>query len=193
MKKYYWVWLYQVHKGVAYLETSEIAFNIQTLPNSPINKMIEAPHYLENIKIIMVEKIFPYHVKEVRTGLVFPILNITNKKSNQYSLYRKVVYPFGKVHTFVFSQDNKLIGRTVKSSKELEWYKREHCFPEKYKQELQEIINVGKINVYNKQKRVYESRINEQLDAELEQESIKQEQIKTKKLVREFRHDRKGI
>lgn len=84
----------------------------------------------------MVERILPYHVKEVRTGLIIPILNIDNKPSYRPSSNYKIKYPFWKVHTFVFSENNKIIGRSVESIKELEWYVQENPYSKQYKQEL---------------------------------------------------------
>lgn len=136
MKKYYWVWLYQVKDDLVNLKNGEFSLKIKTFPNAYMTKLIENQDYFQNTQIIMVERILPYHVKEVRTGLIIPILNIDNKPSYRPSSNYKIKYSFGKVHTFVFSENNKIIGRPVESIKELEWYVQEHPYSKQYKQEL---------------------------------------------------------
>ncbi len=149
MKNYYWVELYQIKEGISSLSNDEIQFNTETTPNSLINTHINAPNYIENIEIIIVEKIFPYYVKEIKTGIIFPIVNIIDKVSYPNQTGKRIKYPHRKIHTFVFSKNNKLLGRKVKSEKEISWYNRQHLFKETYQTELKDIVLVGKTKVNN--------------------------------------------
>lgn len=149
MKNYYWIELYQIKEGISSLSNDEIQFNIETTPNSLINTHINAPNYLENIQVIIVEKIFPYYVKEIRTGIIFPIVNIIDTVTSYNKKIKKLKYPPKKIHTFVFSKNNKLLGRKVKSEQEISWYNRQHLFKETYQKELKDIVLIGKTKVNN--------------------------------------------
>ena len=148
MKKYYWVKLYQVTKGKAYINNEKVAIGIEHIKDSLVNPTIKS-YILEEKEIIMVEKIFPYQVREVKTGITFPIVNIS-VSSTEDGYGRRITSPFKKVHTFVFSQEYNLISRPVLSSKDLELYNSKHPNTQKFKKELLTIINEGKNNTINK-------------------------------------------
>ena len=191
MKKYYWVKLYQVSKGKSYLNNEKINLGIDYNKNSLVNPTIKS-YVLEEKQIIMVEKIFPYQVREVKTGITFPIVNIS-VSSTEDGYGRRITSPFKKVHTFVFSQEYNLISKPVVSSQELEQYNNDHSDIEKFKNELLTIINEGKNNVINKIERERLEKIREQNKRKTEIDNQRQEKRKVRKLQRQFKQERKSI
>ena len=191
MKKYYWVKLYQVSKGKSYLNNEKINLGIDYNKNSLVNPTIKS-YVLEEKQIIMVEKIFPYQVREVKTGITFPIVNISIS-STEDGYGRRITSPFQKVHTFVFSQEYNLISKPVVSSQELEQYNNDHSDIEKFKNELLTIINEGKNNVINKIERERLEKIKEQNKRKIEIDNQRQEKRKVRKLQRQFKQERKNI
>ena len=196
MKKYYWVNLYQVTKGTAYLKNNnKYAFTILNNPYSEINPKINS-FILEEKEIIMVEKIAPYQVREVKTGITLPIVDIIGENIQYYLLNTH----FRKPHTFVFSINNKLISKEVVSTKELELYNINHPNPQMFKNELLEIIKQGQINVINKIEREKkekeiekELKLREKIQLKTAINNQRQEKIKVRKLQHQFKQERKNI
>ena len=191
MKKYYWVRLYQVTKGKAYLNNEKVAIGIEHIKDSLVNPTIKS-YILEEKEIIMVEKIFPYQVREVKTGITFPIVNITIS-STEDGYGHRMTSPFKKIHTFVFSREYNLISQPVVSSKDLELYNSKHPDIQKFKNELLEIIKQGQLNVINKIEREKSEKLREQKERKIEIDTQKQEKIKVRKLQHQFKQERKNI
>ena len=144
----------------------------------------------------MVEKIAPYQVREVKTGITLPIVDIIGENIQYYLLNTH----FRKPHTFVFSINNKLISKEVVSTKELELYNINHPNPQMFKNELLEIIKQGQINVINKIEREKkekeiekELKLREKIQLKTAINNQRQEKIKVKKLQRQFKQERKNI
>lgn len=198
MKKYYWVNLYQITKGTAYLNNNnKYAFTILNNPYSEIHLKVNS-FILAEIETIMVEKIAPYQVREVKTGVIFPIVDIKKDEINQY--YHTINTHFRKPHTFVFSIDDKLISKEVVSAKDLELYNINHPNPQIYKNELLEIIKQGQINVINKTEREKkekeskkELKLREKIQLKTAINHQRQEKRKVRKLQRQFKQERKNI
>lgn len=196
MKKYYWLILYQVTKGTAYLKNNnKYAFRILNNPYSEINPTINALILTEK-QIIMVERISLYQVREVKTGITFPIVDIIGENIQYYLLNTH----FRKPHTFVFSIENKLISKEVLSSKDLEIYNNKHPDAQKFKNELLEIIKQGQLNVINKTEREKtekeiekEAKLREKMQLKTAINNQRQEKIKVRKLQRQFKQERKKI
>ena len=147
----------------------------------------------------MVEKIFPYQVREVKTGITFPIVNIS-VSSTEDGYGRRMTSPFKKVHTFVFSQEYNLISQPVVSSIDLELYNSKHTDTQKFKNELLEIIKQGQLNVINKiesekiEKEIEKAtKLREKIQLKTAIKNQKQEKIKIRKLQRQFKQERKNI
>ena len=198
MKKYYWVKLYQVTKGKSYINNEKVAIGIEYIKDSLVNPTIKS-YILEEKEIIMVEKIFPYQVREVKTGITFPIVNIS-VSSTEDGYGRRMTSPFKKVHTFVFSQEYNLISQPVVSSKDLELYNSKHPDTQKFKNELLEIIKQGQLNVINKiesekiEKEIEKAtKLREKIQLKTSIKNQKQEKIKIRKLQRQFKQERKNI
>lgn len=190
MKKYYLMYLYQVSPKVGYLKSGE-KYCPLTVFTSPDNEYkLEATTTIINTnKLIMVEKIFPSLVREVKTGIVFPIINFitADKDSKHISSSR------GKVHTFVCSVDNKLLATEITTSCELQRYNRMYPDSKKLKEELQAMITTGKSNMEDKIAREIYARQEEYEQTKIEDSVKKQERVKIRKMQHHFRQERRKI
>ena len=165
MKQYHLMRLYQVTKAKGYIESGEMYQQLFTIKRPGKESKIEMAYTLEDTnRIIMVERISPYLVKEVKTGIIFPIVNFKKKnKDNKSSEY--LYSAFRKVHTFVCSRENKLLSKKVNLLSEIEEYDRLYSNNEAFKEELLEVVAEGK----------------EKFDCKLAEETqIKKENVKKK-------------
>lgn len=184
MKTYYWVKLYQVTKDKSYIYNEKLKIEIEDVKDSLINSTIKSS-FLEEKGIIMVEKIFPYQVREVKTGITFPIININMLLTNgRYCYFIEPILK--KEHTFVFSKEYSLISKQVVTSEELELYNSTHSDIKLFKDELLTIFNEGKNTMINK----IETRKAEKL---MEKNIRLMEKKKVRKLQRQFEQERKNI
>lgn len=188
MKKYYITTLCQASPYQGYFVHLE-QFKRMLVIKTPDEKYkIEAGYTItETNKFIIVEKIFPYFVREIKTGIIFPILKL--KKDNYYSNEKYISYPFGLIHTFVISEENELNAREITSSRDFEIYDRNHPSAEEFKKELLEIIARGKENMNAKLKEQCHIQIPEKITPINETE----EKQKVKTLIRKFKQERKNI
>ena len=193
MKQYCWIRLYQVSPSKGYLKNNEIYSIFYFLPTLRDDIVPELEHSIESKKIIMVEKISPYQVREVKTGLIFPIVEF--KKKPQEDL-EYISTNLKKVHTFVCSRENKLISSKVTSSEEIEQYNQSYPDVKKYKEELLAIFEVGESNMENKIEQENQTKKQNKIAAlRNKREELlakKQERRKVRRLQRQFKQGRKN-
>lgn len=191
MKKYHMMRLYQVTEAKGYIESGEkfkqmIAFKTPGEEYKP-----EAAYTLiDTNMIIMVERISQYLVREVKTGVKFPIVNFKKKtKDNTEEEY--LHSGFKKVHTFVCARENKLISKQVSLLNELEEYDQLYPSTQALKTELLEIITAGKIKFDCKTYEEEQIKEAKRQVRKQEKEIKKEERIKIRKLKRQYRRERR--
>lgn len=193
MKKYHLMEIYQVPKKVGYLKSGERYFPFTFIGKIGIDyKIYTEPTIVNTKKIIMVEKKLPFLVREVKTGIVFPIVNFKPILDYQtISCFHK------KVHTFVCSENNILFSLEVTTSEQIEQYNKMYPDSKKLKEELETIINTGKNNMdariaremYNNQQKIQKTKI-EQDSKRFEKT---QEKMRIRSLKRQFRQERRKV
>lgn len=141
-KKYSKVMLYQVFPVFGTVKEgmtiSQIDEGFNDLP------VISSVEFQETIPII-VEKYSPFLVREVITGLAFPIVNVHAISSKLNSMYY-VEKPIQEACAFVISRGERLISIDIDKADELEKYKKQHPDESEFKQYLQQIRDVKKKN-----------------------------------------------
>jgi len=196
MKKYYWTRIYQVSKSVGYIKSGEEFYEMTTYKEKNVPYTALTLTYYN--KLILVEEIFPFLAREVKTGIVFPIVNF---KNNFSSTIKYKSYPFIPIHTFVGSiKDVTTYTELVLTPQELEKYKQMYPDINQLNQELLNIIANGKSNMlakfnskqeqfkYERQQLEYKKQqINEQ------KQEKRNEKLKVRKLERQFKRERKNI
>ena len=191
MKKYHMMRLYQATKCKGYISHGERYKQMITFNHPGEEYKPEAAFtLLDTNMIIMVERISPYLVKEVKTGIVFPVVNF--KKKNTVDGTAEYLYScFKKVHTFVCSRENKLLSKEVDSSLWLEEYNNLHPNTNALREELLEILALGKKQLDDK---LYEEEMIKQEVHKVktqEKKSRKNEKLKVRRLKRQFKQERK--
>ena len=150
MKKkiYYYVKLYQASKLEGYINENtmirEISTNFDDIPE------VES-YAIEEVNTIIVEKVSPFRVREITTGVIFPIINILTKILSSYSLYY-IEKPLRDIHTFIFSKGDTILGKEVQSVSEIDKYNSMHPNVVEFKKELLNAINYGQVNMENKKR-----------------------------------------
>lgn len=188
MKKYYIIRLCQASPHKGYFVHGEQYKSMIAFKTPGEKYKMEAEYTIvEDDYFIIVEKIFPYFVREIKTGIIFPILKL--KKDEYYSDKEYISYPFGMLHTFVISRGNELYGNELTSPENFEIYDRNHPSAEEFKKELLEIIARGKENMNAKLKEQCHIQILEKITPINETE----EKQKVKTLIRKFKQERKNI
>lgn len=98
---------------------------------------------------IIVEKYSPFLVREIITGLAFPIINIHSVSSKLSPMYY-VEKPMQETCAFVISVGDKLISTDI-SQKDLEKYMDIHPNINEFKQYLQSIMDLKNENTNSTQ------------------------------------------
>lgn len=116
--KYYYVKLYQVKSWVGYIKEGTC---IKEVSESRDGILDVTSEYFTLVDKIIVEKIRPFHVREIITGIVFPIVNIEKRYSHVHPIYhvRKQMYD---AHTFILSIEDRIICKDTITQIELEKY-----------------------------------------------------------------------
>ena len=151
MKKLYKASLFQVAKSKGYIKECEPYWEIKGLTpvfTAESGTLVER-HELKThfVQEIIVEKISPYMVREVKTGLTFPILNI-RLVDDIDNPYRKEEYGFcvGNIHTYVLDE---CFGHELEevSVEDLEEYNQKHPDASEFKKELLTIFTISEENM----------------------------------------------
>lgn len=191
MKTYHLIRLYQVTETKGYIQSGEMHTPMVVIRTKGDNYKIEAAYSIEDTnKIILVEKLNKFLVREIKTGIVFPIVNIKTKTTSK-GTHEYLYCLFDKVHTFVCSRDNKLLSKEINSSKELEGYDKLHLDAKAFKEELLEIIEIGKNNCASKLNEEKQSKKEQKEAKQREKELKRNEKIKVRRLKRQFKQERK--
>lgn len=198
MQKYYWTKVYQVSKSVGYVKSGEKYCKMTTFKEKNIPYAVWTLTYYD--KLILVEEIFPFLAREVKTGILFPILCLHEECSSEIK-YKS--YPFIPIHTFVGSTKDITeitYAEQVQTHQELEKYNQMYPDINQLNQELLNFIAIGKSNVHAR----FEAK-KEQLKYERQQLEYKKQQIneqkqekrderlKVRKIERQFKQGRKNI
>ena len=184
MKKYYHTRIYQASVHKAFFISGEPFKKMIVFKEPNENYKFEAEYTLVNTdEIIIIEKIFPYLVREVKTGIIFPIVNFKKESNINSNLY--ISHPFGLVHTFVASENGKLVANEVNSPLTLE-ENQLHPDVNLFKHQLLEIINRGKTNMDAKlRNKQY------QKNKQKQEDNISTEE--KQKIIHHFKQKRKGL
>lgn len=190
MKQYYFMKIYQVSEQIGYLKSGEKYYSMSIFRTPNEKYKLEVVSTLKRTEsLIIVERISPFSVKEIKTGVKFPILNLKKKDEIVY-----ISYPFGQLlHTFVISENGKLEATKVKNSQELEAYIEHTPDNKTFKTMLLQFINDGKTNMENKISEEILARQNECQNQTEQTNQQKQEKVRMKKLVHQIKQSRKSI
>ena len=182
MKKYHLMEIYQVSKRVGYLESGE-PYSQLTIFNQPdSNYKLEASLTVTNTtKIILVERIFPTLVREVKTGIIFPIVDFKSKAQSDIE-YMTCIYR--KFHTFVYSQNGKLLSTEITTANQFNWYNQIYPDASILRKELQRILTEGKTNMEVKLKQ-------EMINRQQASQTVQKEKQQLKTLKRCLKQSRR--
>ena len=135
----------------------------------------------------MAEKIFPESVREAQTGIIFPIVNF--KTSMKGKEDRFVCSSYDKIHTFVCSEDSVLVSQEVTTLEQLQSY--DHLYPDskKLKEELQNIIYMGRTNMENRIDKEIHIRHQEYTQPYIEKSMQRERQLNIKKLLHQWKRE----
>lgn len=145
-KKYYYVKLYQISKYVKNIKEGTIVGKIiDTFDDIPT---VESSNF-EEIDTIIVEKVYPFHVKEINTGILFPIINLEIVSSYINPIYY-IEHPLYQSNTFVLSKSDKILGKEITSSKELIDYHQKHPNTNEFQLYLKNLTNKNNQSIKTK-------------------------------------------
>lgn len=187
-KKYHIMNIYQVSPQVGYIRSGEKYYLFTSFKSQDNEHQLEAVPTIINTQIIIrVEKIFPGLVREVKTGIIFPIVNFktsTKDKEQQF-----ICSSYDKIHTFVCSENSALVSQEVTTLEQLQSY--DHLYPDskKLKEKLQNIIYMGRTNMGNRIAKEIYTRHQEYTQPYVEKSMQRERQLNIKKLLHQWKKE----